>query len=146
MSTRISPIEVFPEAVQAMRELETKIRGFGIDPILLELVKIRASQINRCAFCLHLHTKEALQKGEKLERLLVLEGWQESSYYTPKERAALAWTESLTLIADRQAADEDYAELLAHFSAEEAVKLTFAITTINAWNRIALGFRYAHPA
>ena len=145
MTARLNPYTTAPQAMQAMRNLEDSVRQSGLDHALVELVKIRASQINGCAFCLHMHTKDAREHGEREERIYLLSAWRESSFYTERERAALAWTEALTLIAQTQAPDDVYQELAARFSPEEVVKLTLLITTINAWNRIAVGFRSAHP-
>ncbi len=104
-------------------------------------MKIRASQINGCAYCLHMHTKDARTAGETEMRIYLLDGWREAPCYTERERAALAWTEALTLITNGHAPDADYATLKASFSEEEQVNLTLAIATINTWNRLAIGFR-----
>ena len=111
----------------------------------MELVKIRASQINGCAFCLHMHTASAREHGETEERLYLLDAWRESPLYSERERAALAWTEALTLVAETRAPDEDYHALQAQFTEEEQVKLTLLIVAINGWNRIQVGFRGVHP-
>ena len=108
-------------------------------------MKTRASQINGCAFCLHMHTADARAGGETEERLHLLAAWLESSLYTERERAALTWTEALTLVADSKAPDEAYEPLKAHFSDKEIVDLTMLIMTINAWNRLAVGLRTPHP-
>lgn len=108
-------------------------------------MKFRASQINGCAFCLHMHSRDARAAGEREERLHLIAAWRESSYYTAREQAALGWTEALTLVAQTAAPDEAYLPLKAEFTDEEIVHLTLLITTINAWNRIAIGFRFAHP-
>jgi len=117
----------------------------GLEDSLMELVKIRASQINGCAFCLHMHTAEARKKGETEERLFLLDAWRESPLYSARERAALAWTEALTLVAETRASDEAYEALQAQFSEEEQVKLTLLIVAINGWNRVQVGFRGVHP-
>lgn len=145
MSTRLNYYAVEPRALEAMMALETTVRESGLEHSLAELVKIRASQINGCAFCLHMHTQDARKAGETEERLHLLAAWRESSLYTPRERAALAWTESLTRVPDTAAPDEDYEPLKAHFSEGEIVWLTMLIVTINAWNRLAVGFRSQHP-
>jgi AhpD family alkylhydroperoxidase len=106
---------------------------------------MRASQINGCAFCLDMHSKDARKQGETEARLYLLNAWHESPLYSERERAALAWTEALTLIAQTHAPDADYELVKQHFSPEELVKLTMLIVTINAWNRIAIGFRSVHP-
>ncbi|WP_374468280.1 carboxymuconolactone decarboxylase family protein [Phenylobacterium sp.] len=145
MQTRLNPHAVAPKAIEPMLALEAYIHASSLEHALIELVKTRASQINGCAYCLHMHTYDARQAGESEARLYLLSAWRESHLYTPRERAALAWTESLTRIADTGAPDADYEPLKAHFSDEEIVTLTLLITTINAWNRIAIGFRTQHP-
>jgi AhpD family alkylhydroperoxidase len=117
-----------------------------LDHKLLALVKMRASQINGCAYCLHMHSGEARKAGEKDERLFLLNAWHESTMYTDRERAALAWTESLTNISETHAPDEAYDEVRRHFDEDELVALSMAIAMINAWNRLAIGFRNQHPA
>jgi AhpD family alkylhydroperoxidase len=112
---------------------------------LIELVKMRASQINGCAFCLDMHSKDARSKGETEQRLYLLNAWRESPLYSDRERAALAWTEALTLVAETHAPDSDYDTLKEHFTEEEIVKLSMLIVTINGWNRLAIGFRSIHP-
>src|SRR5690606_10495957 len=120
-------------------------RENGPDTTLAELVKIRASQLNGCAYCLEMHTREARALGETEPRLHLLAAWRESPLYTERERAALAWTEAITLIADAGAPDDVYAAARAHFSEEELVQLTLAIGVINTWNRLAIAFRAVHP-
>ena len=112
---------------------------------LLNLVKLRASQINGCAFCLDMHSKDARKLGETEQRLYLLNAWRESPIYTPAERAALAWTEALTQIAETHAPDADYELLQKHFSAKEVADLTILIGMINLWNRVAVGMRTQHP-
>ena len=121
------------------------VQSSGLEPSLLELIKMRASQINGCAYCLHMHSRDARAKGESEERLYLLDAWRESPLYTDRERAALAWTEAVTLISQTHAQDDVYEELRGQFSEEELVKLTVAVATINAWNRIAISFRAVHP-
>jgi AhpD family alkylhydroperoxidase len=118
----------------------------GFDPKLLELVKVRVSQMNGCAHCLHMHRQDALKQGETEDRLLLLSAWRESSLYTERERAALAWAESLTRIAESHAPDAVYEEARSVFSDDELVALSIGVATINAWNRLAIGFRLQHPA
>jgi len=142
---RLLPAAVAPEAYQALAGVERYIRGCGLEHALVELVKLRASQINGCAFCLDMHTKDARQHGETEQRLYVLSGWRESRLYSPRERAALAWTESVTNIARSQAPDSDYQALRAHFTDKEIVDLTVLVGLINVWNRIAIGMRFIHP-
>ena len=117
----------------------------SLDPKLLALVKMRASQINGCAFCLHMHSDEARKQGVSDDRLLLLDAWHESAMYTDRERAALAWTEALTKIAETHAPDDVYAEVSKVFSEDELVALSIAIAMINAWNRLSIGFRAQHP-
>ena len=145
-AARLNPYKVAPEAFKPMLDLEAAIKASGLEQSLIELVKMRASQINGCAFCLHMHSKDARAHGETEQRLYLLDAWAESSLYTPRERAALGWTEALTRVAESRAPDADYAALAAEFSEGEIVWLTLAIATINAWNRIAIGFRSPHPA
>jgi AhpD family alkylhydroperoxidase len=143
--SRLNPFAAAPAAMKAMLDLENQVKASGLEMSLIHLVKTRASQINGCAFCIHMHTREARADGETEERLYLLDAWRESPLYSDRERAALAWTEALTLVAQTHAPDEDYALLKAHFTDEEQVKLTLAISAINAWNRFAIGFRSIHP-
>ena len=141
MNTRIDYFKASPNVVAAMMALEKACNKLGIDPRLLDLVKLRASQINGCAFCMDLHTSDARKAGESERRLATLSAWRETPFFTERERAALAWTESITCIASTHAPDADYAHLAAHFDAKEMADLTLAIVTINAWNRFGIGFR-----
>jgi len=141
---RLMPSKVAPEGYAALREIESYIRRSGLPPSLIELVKMRASQINGCAFCLDMHSKDARKHGESEQRLYLLNGWRESPLYSPAERAALAWTEALTLVSETHAPDADYAPLREHFSEKEIVDLTILIGMINLWNRLAIGMRYVH--
>ncbi|ACG78310.1 alkylhydroperoxidase AhpD core protein [Phenylobacterium zucineum HLK1] len=145
MTTRLNYVAVAPTALDAMMGLETAVRESGLEHSLGELVKTRASQMNGCAFCLHMHTQDARKAGESEARLHLLAAWRESSLYTPRERAALAWTEALTRVGDTGAPDADYEALEPHFSETEIVWLTMLIVTINGWNRLAVGFRSQHP-
>lgn len=145
MTTRLNGFAVAPQGIQKMAELEDHLRNSGLEYSLYELVKMRASQINGCAFCLHMHSKDARAAGETEERLYLLNAWRESSLYTPRERAALAWTEALTLVAQTGAPDADYEGLKPHFSEVEIVNLTLLIGLINSWNRLAVGLRSQHP-
>jgi AhpD family alkylhydroperoxidase len=129
-----------PDAMAAMGVLDTVSRG-PLDESLLNLIKLRASQINGCGYCVDMHTKDARESGEREQRLYALSVWRESPFYTDREKAALQWTESLTLIADGQAADSVYEEVSEHFSELELSFLTFSIVTINAWNRLAISAR-----
>ncbi|MGO4404726.1 carboxymuconolactone decarboxylase family protein [Bosea sp. RAF48] len=145
MSKRLNPYTTAPETMKPLIALEAAIKESGLEHSLIELVKMRASQINGCAYCLHMHSADARKVGESEARLYLLSAWRESALYTPRERAALAWTEALTLLPQTHAPDADYEEALRHFSGEEMVKLTLLIGTINVWNRIAVGFRSHHP-
>lgn len=118
----------------------------NFDPKLLELVKLRVSQMNGCAHCLHMHRQDAIKLGETDDRLLLLDAWRESALYTDRERAALAWAEALTRIAETHAPDAIYEEVRKAFSEDELVALSIGVATINAWNRLAIGFRLQHPA
>jgi len=145
MQTRLNYLQIAPETMKLAVALETHLAKSGLEQSLYHLVKTRASQINGCAYCIHMHTKDARANGESEERLYLLSAWRESPLYSERERAALAWTEALTLIAKTHAPDEDYEELSRHFTPEEQVKLTLLIGAINTWNRIAIGFRSIHP-
>ena len=141
MSTRIDYSKAAPGALRAMYGLEKYVRGCGLEASLLELVKMRASQINGCAFCLDMHSKDARAAGETEQRLYLLNAWREAPFYTARERAALAWTEALTLVADGHVPDEVYAEAREHFGEKELVDLSLAVVAINGWNRLSVGFR-----
>ena len=140
-SERIRYSKAAPGAYRAMAGLEKYVHECGLEPSLLELVKMRASQINGCAFCLDMHWKDARVAGESEQRLYSLDAWRETSFYTERERAALAWTEAVTLIADNHIADELYEQARRHFSEEELVNLTMAVVAINGWNRLSISFR-----
>ncbi len=142
---RISAYDAAPGGMAVLMRVEEYVRSCGLEKPLIELVKMRASQINGCAFCLDMHSRDARESGESEQRLYLLGAWRESSLYSPRERAALAWTEALTTIAVTHAPDRVFAELSAHFTDEEATNLTLLICQINSWNRIAIGFRYRHP-
>ena len=124
-----------------MAGLEQYARRSGLESSLLELVKTRASQINGCAFCLDMHTKDARAAGETEQRLYTLSAWHEASFFTDRERAALAWTEAVTRVADTHVPDEVYELARKHFSEKELVDLTLAVVAINGWNRLAIAFR-----
>ena len=143
MKPRLNSHRAAPKAMRALAALDTYVGQSGIEPSLIELVKTRASQINGCAYCLHMHTRDARAKGESEERLYVLAAWRESPLYTERERAALAWTENLTLIANHHGvSDEVYNEALSVFSETELAHLTAAVIMINGWNRIAISYRF----
>lgn len=145
MKARLDYANASPSSYKAMIALETAVRSSGLDSHLLHLIKLRASQINGCAYCVDLHNKEALRDGETQQRLNLLCVWQESPLYTDKERAALEWTESLTLISENHVPDEVFERVRLQFTEEEMVKLTLAVNGINAWNRISIAFRNQHP-
>jgi AhpD family alkylhydroperoxidase len=145
MKARLNPYAAAPETMKLVAAIEPQIAASGLEPSLIELVKTRASQINGCAFCIHMHTKDARARGETEERLYLLNAWRESPLYTDRERAALAWTEALTLVSETHAPDDVYEEVRKHFNEAETVKLTVLIGVINTWNRIAIGVRSQHP-
>ena len=140
-----APFKAAPEAIKAMLALEAALASSGLEQSLLELVKLRASQINGCAFCIHMHATDARKHGETEMRLYMLNAWRESPLYSDRERAALAWTEALTLVSQTGAPDADYKMLAAAFTEREQVNLTLAIGSINVWNRLQVGFRAVHP-
>src|SRR5438270_3226797 len=132
---------VFGPVMEAMYRLEEPLRSSGLEPALRELVKTRASQLNGCAYCIDMHTKDARAAGESEQRLYALNAWRETPFYSDRERAALAWTESVTQIAQTQAPDDVYAGLQKHFSEKEIIDLTLAVAMINLWNRVAISTR-----
>jgi AhpD family alkylhydroperoxidase len=134
-----------PDTVKVLIALETQIQSSGLEQSLIESVKTRASQINGCAFCINMHTQDARKHGETEQRLYLLNAWREAPAYTDRERAALAWTEAVTLISEAHAPDDVYNDVRAHFSDAETVNLTLLIATINAWNRLAIAFRAIPP-
>ncbi len=141
MESRLNYTKAAPGGIQAMYKLQKYVEDSGIERSLLELVKTRASQINGCAYCIDMHTKDARALGESEQRLYLLNAWHEAPFYTERERAALAWTEAVTLISESHASDEAYAAARAQFSEQELVNLTMAIIAINGWNRLAISFR-----
>lgn len=145
MTPRLNAFAAAPAAMKVMLDFSLGTLKAGLEPSLMELVKMRASQINGCGFCLHMHALEARKAGETEERLYLLDAWRESPLYTDRERAALAWTEALTLVAETRAPDAVYETVKAEFSEEEQVTLTLLIVAINGWNRINVGFRTVHP-
>ena len=132
---------VAPEAMRAMLVLEGYVRGCRLEPGLVHLVKLRASQMNGCAYCVDMHSKDARAAGESEQRLHLLSVWRETPFFTERERAALAWTEAVTAIAGNPPSDELLAETRRHFADAELVDLTMAIVAINGWNRLAIPFR-----
>ena len=141
MQPRIEYDKIAPAGVQSMWGLEKYVRHCGLEPALLELVKLRASQINGCAYCIDMHTKDARARGESEQRLYALNAWQETPFFSDRERAALAWTEAVTEVADGHVPDEAYEAVRQHFDEKELVDLTLAIVAINGWNRMAISFR-----
>jgi AhpD family alkylhydroperoxidase len=140
MPSRIDVSKVAPGAYMAMRGLEAYLRQCGLEPGLLHLVKTRASQLNGCAFCIDMHTKDARAQGETEQRLYALSAWRETPFFSERERAALAWTEAVTLVADAPVEDEDYEDARMHFDERSLVDLTLAIVAINGWNRLSIAF------
>jgi AhpD family alkylhydroperoxidase len=141
MQPRLDYSKASPDAIKAMLGLESAIARGSIERPLIELVKMRASQINGCAYCMDMHSKDALAAGESEQRLYVLDAWRESPFYTPRERAALAWTETLTRVAETRVPDAEYEAARSEFSEQELMDLTLAVVTINGWNRSCVGFR-----
>ncbi len=127
--------------MKSLLDLERYLHACGLETLLLELVKIRASQINGCAYCLDMHTKDARAKGETEQRIYALNAWREAPFFTKRERAALDWTEAVTLVAETHVPDAVYAHVKEHFSDEELLNLTMAVVAINSWNRFAISFR-----
>ncbi|HEX7873898.1 MAG TPA: carboxymuconolactone decarboxylase family protein [Sphingobium sp.] len=134
-----------PQAIKALYALEASFANSGLEHNLLELIRMRASQINGCAFCLHMHSTDLRKHGESEMRLYLLTAWRESTLYSDRERAALGWTEALTRVAETGAPDADYDAFKAQFSDAEQVWITLLIGSINIWNRLQVGFRAAHP-
>lgn len=141
MNARTDFYKASPDALKAMIALEGAVNKLGLENSLLDLIKLRASQINGCAFCVDLHSSDARKAGESERRLYAVAVWREAPFFTARERAALAWAEAITLVSQTHASDADYEELRAHFNEAEQVNLTLAIATINSWNRLAIGFR-----
>ena len=141
MQPRLAYARLSPALYRAFLAMSNATAASGLETSLLELLKIRASQINGCAFCLDMHTKDARAAGDSEQRLYLLSAWREAPFYTDRERAALAWTEALTLVSESQVPDDVYEEARRHFSDEELVNLAWAIVVINGWNRIAIAFR-----
>lgn len=140
MEPRMDMFNQAPDAYKAMSALES-YSSQHVDKTLLELIKIRASQLNKCAFCLAMHTKDARKNGESEERIYALNAWRESPLYTPAERAVLAFTEAVTLISDEHVPDDIYNEMKRHFDDKQIAQILMAIVTINSWNRIAIATR-----
>lgn len=146
MQERLNAFKIVPEAYKAVLALETYVtKDSGLDHDLIHLIKLRASQINGCAYCVDMHVKESRKDGLSEQWINLVSVWRESPVYTPRERAVLEWTEAVTRLADTGAPDSAYESLKAYFSDAEIARLTVAIATINVWNRIAVGFRTQHP-
>ena len=141
MTPRLDYRKFAKEPLKALLDLEAYLAQCGLDPKLLHMIKLRASQINGCAYCIDMHWKDARAAGETEQRLYGLDAWRESPYYTEKERAALEWTEALTLISETHAPDDVYERVRAQYSEKELVDLTLIVGMINMWNRIAIPFR-----
>ncbi len=145
MKARMNFYQAAPDTIKALVAVENEVTASGLEQSLIELVKTRASQINGCAYCINMHTEDARKHGETEQRLHLLAAWRESPLYSERERAALAWTEALTLVSETRAPEADYEAAHAEFTDGELVNLTVLIGAINAWNRIAIGFRAVHP-
>ena len=146
MTARVrNPHLLAPESIKAMMALEASFDASTLEHSLKELVRLRASQMNGCAFCIHMHSTDLRKAGESEMRLYMLPAWRESPLYSDRERAALGWTEALTRLSETNAPDSDYDPMQAHFSETEQVQLTLLIGSINVWNRLQVGFRAPHP-
>jgi AhpD family alkylhydroperoxidase len=145
MTPRLNPFAAAPAPMKSWLEYSQGTLENGLEESLTALVKIRASQINGCAFCLDMHTAEARKRGETEQRLYLLDAWRDSPLYSERERAALSWTEALTRLPETGAPDDAYEAVKSQFSEEEQVTLTLVIVAINGWNRIQVGFRGVHP-
>lgn len=141
MEQRINYSKIGLKAIKGLQELDNYVQGSGLEKSLIELIKLRASQINSCKYCIGLHSEEAMQAGETRERLENLSSWRQKDLYSEREKTALAWTEALTLIAQNEISDEFYEEVRGHFDEQELITLTIAINVINSWNRLAISFR-----
>jgi AhpD family alkylhydroperoxidase len=141
MTPRIDITRTGMKAVQALLRMQYFVNNCGLEHSLLELVKMRASQINGCAYCLDMHSKDMRASGETEQRIYLLNAWREAPFYSAREQAALAWTEALTLVADGEVPDEVYARVREQFSEEEVVNLTLAVAAINSWNRLCISLR-----
>jgi AhpD family alkylhydroperoxidase len=141
MKARIDFARISPQLLKPLFALGAQIEASGLEHSLLELVKMRASQLNGCAYCLDMHSKDARAEGETEQRLYLLDAWRETALYWERERAALAWTEAVTLVAEGHVADDVYTEVSSHFTEQELVALTLAISAVNSWNRLNIAFR-----
>ncbi|MCT7374955.1 carboxymuconolactone decarboxylase family protein [Chelativorans salis] len=145
MQPRLNFYQASPEIVQAVRALHMAVEESGLDRKMLHLVKLRASQINGCSYCVDMHSREAREDGESEQRLHLVAAWRESPLFSERERAAFAWTEKLTRLAGTPVEDEDFKDVREHFGEDELVKLSVAIGLINVWNRLCVPFRSIHP-
>lgn len=145
MTPRMNIFQMAPEGTRAMMAVEAAIEASGLDHGLCELVRLRASQINGCSYCIYMHVKDAVSKGESHARIHVLDGWRDSPLFSERERAALNWTEALTRVSKTHAPDADYAMLQAQFNESEIAWLTLLIGAINLWNRVQIGLKAVHP-
>ncbi len=141
MNARIDYQKFAHEALHSLLAIERYLSSSGLDPKLLHLIKLRASQINGCAYCIDMHSKDARAAGDTEQRLYELNAWRETPFYSERERAALEWIESLTLISQTHAPDDVFERVSAHFSEKEIIDLTYAVSMINAWNRLAIAVR-----
>ncbi len=141
MARRIDYLKAARDGVRILYEMERYLKGCGLEHSLLELIKVRASQLNGCAFCIDMHTKDARAQGETEQRLYALSAWRETPFFTERERAALEWTEKLTLISTNDVPDSLFEAIREHFDEAELVNLTLAVNAINSWNRLAISMR-----
>lgn len=141
MERRLDYSKAAPDGIEILRQMERYLKKTGLEPDLVELVKLRASQINGCAYCIDMHTKDARSHGESEQRLYGITAWRETFFYTERERAALAWTEAVTRISEDQVPKEIYQQAKQQFTEKELVDLTLAVIAINSWNRLAISFR-----
>ena len=146
MTARLDYLQTAPDAVKAVYQLETYVQTkTGLDPSLIHLVKLRASIVNGCAYCVDMHVNEARKDGLSEQWISLVSVWKEAQVFTVRERAALRWTDAVTLVGETGVPDEDYAAVKEHFSDTDIVNMTVAIGTINLWNRLAVSFRAPHP-
>lgn len=146
MQPRLNFYQASAEIIKAVRTLNQAVDTCGLEKSLLHLIKLRASQINGCSYCVDMHSREALEDGENLQRLLLVAAWKESPLFSERERAAFAWTEKLTRLSETGVVeDEDYEAVREHFNEDELVKLSVAISMINVWNRLCVPFHAIHP-
>lgn len=145
MEARLNFFQSSPELMKSVRDLEMAVRQSSVDKGLLHLIKLRASQINGCSYCVEMHSREAREDGESEQRVHLVAAWRESPLFSERERAAFAWTEKLTKLSDGPVEDDLYEDMLKHFSEKELVDLSVAISMINTWNRLAVPFHAIHP-